>query len=414
VLAELDALCALCAGLLVDAGVLPATDSRRERHIAPGVLLAERALRTRLSAAGGGEPTRRLVNLVFAALSGDTRFVPRLRRALCALEAPVLEAATRDSGFFTESEHPLRRAIADIAALGIGICEADAAGEDGQLLEIERFVAELRVPARSSAQAERVIEGFAAWCATEQHRSRLEQRRVEDCEQARVLASTARGAIEQVIARELGAQRLPACAEEMLREGFHRVLVHAWLRGGTEGSGWHEALSALASFMALWRSGAACLPESLAERLREAMIFAGCDPLRVEILLRGVDEELASWDPPGNVDIPALVQVTEEAPAETMAGGAQPDGVALPRQAWLAFAPGVAAAARAQLALACGEPERLLFVGRYGQRAAVFTPEELAQLLSSGRATVLDATDPLERALLTLHAREERRQEHAA
>ena len=128
--------------------------------------------------------------------------------------------------------------------------------------------------------------------------SRLAAHRAGLADRGRLSASLAQRLAEQWILTEIGGSSLPPSAMELVREGWRKALVQALLEGGEQGVELQTLQQGLRRFLALWRAGAACIPEDLADLMVAGMLRAGCDALRAEILLRAADEELSRWDPP--------------------------------------------------------------------------------------------------------------------
>ncbi len=398
VLGELEEFCARCTSMLSDAGVHAVADDSAARNAAAA---SECALRERIVAKNRREQTRMLVALVFEAIAEDTRLTVQTRGLLAGLRGAVQDAAIRDEGFFSSATNPLRRFLAEVSMLALGR-ESTASGQpDAFAGMLARAMDGLGTSEPRNAA---ILADFSAYAEDELRIARLTQRRTEDAERSRVLQTSARAAIERVFAEQLGECRLPAAAEELLRDGWRRVMTLAYLRGGAHGVQWRESLAILGAFAQLWESGATNqLPDLLAARLREGMMHAGCDPLRTEILLESIEDDLRVWTPPVPLPV-ALVQVQVGESGDSDAGKPDlplADGLRevdeLARGTWVRF---VAPAACGRLALRLGKPERLLFVDRQGMKLVCHGREELAQMLAAGDALALSAQDLLDTALV--------------
>lgn len=395
VLGELEEFCARCTGMLGDAGVQAVADDPAAHRAAAA---SECALRERIVAKNRREQTRVLVALVFEAIAGDARLTVQTRGLLAGLRSVVEDAAIRDEGFFSTSTNPLRRFFSEVSMLALGR-ETIASGQpDAFVGTLARAIDGLGTSELSNAA---ILADFSAYAEDELQIARLTQRRTEDAEQSRVLQTSARVAIERVFAEQLGDCRLPAAAEELLRDGWRRVMTLAYLRGGAHGEQWQESLAVLGAFAQLWENGAITLPDFLAARLRDGMMHAGCDPLRTEILLESIEDDLRVWAPPAPLPV-AIVQVSESSDNDALEsdsplGGGLREVDELARGTWVRFS---APAACGRLALRLGKPERLLFVDRQGIKLACHGREELAQMLAAGSALALSAQDLLDTALV--------------
>ena len=403
VLDELEECCVRCVVMLNDAGVHAITDELAARG---EVAASECALRERIVANSRREQTQALVAMVFEAIAEDERLTAHTRALLATLRGAVQDAAIREEDFFSSATNPLRRFLAEVSMLALGRGAAASGQPDAFAGVLARAISDLGA---SESHTAAVLADFSAFAEDELQGARLAQRRTEEAERSRALQTSAREAIELAFAEQLGECRLPAAAEELLRDGWRRVMTLAYLRGGAHGLQWRESLAVLCAFAQLWQDDADTLPDSLAAQLRAGMMHAGCDPLRTEILLESIGIELQVWMLPAPLPV-ALVQVNEtdasdagESASPLAARLREVDELA--RGAWVRFA---ATAAWGKLALRVGKPEHLLFVDHQGMKLVCPGREELARMLAAGDALFLSAQDLLDAAMTTALAKLER------
>ncbi|HET7774225.1 MAG TPA: DUF1631 family protein, partial [Burkholderiaceae bacterium] len=99
--------------------------------------------------------TLRLLSRVFLILMRDTKLHPELHTELEDLQAPLLRVALRDPEFFTDFDHPARRAVAQLIASGMN-------RRVGEAQRVEQLRAALRSAALLLAQARRQAPAQAA------------------------------------------------------------------------------------------------------------------------------------------------------------------------------------------------------------------------------------------------------------
>lgn len=442
VLDELDELCTRCAGVLVDAGVrscsppvggqsvpvavpLAVSPSPGARQAARGDLggremqaaladlqlefsvrsmpaiaelarlveerVVQHAAARQRTLAARDVRLLRSVALFFDALLADPRLAPRIGVLVARLYLPMLRIACRERVLFSEDEHPLRVFIDGLCELGTG-WRADAAGEPGLVYaRIAGWVEALATdPEPGSRAVLHLLAELGPFLRTHQADARLAARRAETAERALAATASGQSDADAVLRDRLDGRRLPAAAEELLREGWYRVLVQAHLRFGSAGAEWRRLVRVVDDFMALWNGCCYGLPDALAGQLREGLAAAGCDPLRSEILLASINEELPAWevDTAAGGDLPGY-------PRGAMAVLAEADGdpgISVGELAigdWCRIALAGGAVCTGRFAARLDDAARLLFVDGGGNKLLCMTEDDAAAALARGSLTVL-------------------------
>jgi hypothetical protein len=387
VLQQLEDLFARAAGVLLDAGLEaePAMDAALDQ-----------AMHAR-SATATAERDCALNAEVFAALRAQIHLAPRMSELLGTLAGYGHSAAASGSGFPRDATHPLRLLLEEIVLLATGWEEARAPADDPILGAIARIVAHLQDSGNYNSQTtERMLLELRASAARERQLTRLSQRRAEDVEHARWKRASLDAVMERAFSSGIGGRALPEAVTLMLREGWLRVMRYGWMHGGEAGELYREALHVVDEVAALCKARAQFLPQDLLERMRLAMTHAGCDPLRIDILLQSASDALAAWEAPrsgagaGPVADPSAMSIdfhTQESPEQ------QPADIEIARGSWFSFSPAIAGATRGRLALRLQDPPRLLFVDRGGNRIECLDLAGFARMLADGSAAALPEAD---------------------
>jgi len=219
---------------------------------------------------------------------------------------------------------------------------------------------------------------------------------------------------------------VPAVISALLYEGWQEVMLAAYLRGGTGGEEWQNALATVDRL--LWsvqpkveygdrRELLRGIPELL-RTLRESLAGVSYDQRRLArwfkelqalhiAALRGsgpAQAEAAS--PPATVGGDTGIRPESAGQPQVQRGGTAPSKPAerLAVGTWVEIRRSDAGVLRAKLAWRSPESGLHLFVDRTGHKALELSDRELASLLEHGTATILgDVEAPLvDRALETL------------
>jgi len=383
VLLPLEDLFSRAAQLLLDAGVKPdpATDTAR----APD----NEAANARTAREGDCTLNRE----VFAALRAQQQLAPEILSLLAALEGYGDSAAACGSGFPRDAVHPLRLLLEEMLLLAAGWEPARATADDPVTGAIAHIVAQLQDSGIYNRHTtERLLLELRTCAVREQQLSRLSQRRAEDVEHARWKRASVDAVIEHAFSTGIGGRALPQAVTLMLREGWLRVMRYGWMHGGDSGGLYREALHVVDEVAALCKARARFLPQELLERMRLAMTHAGCDPLRIDILLQSASDSLAAWEPqqyapPGEASGMALDFHTQQSPDQSLGE------IDFARGSWFTFNPAIASATRGRVALRLCEPSRLLLVDRGGNRIECLDLAEFERMLACGAAAALPKAD---------------------
>jgi len=316
------------------------------------------------------------------------------------MQIPVAKLALLDKGFFSKHEHPARQLLNHIGESATGWSEADGREPGGLYGMIERVVERLILDfdgdSRLFAQMDRFFVAYIAH----------DQAHIREAE-ARVLAGVrpaAGGTAQQAVAAALDAAlirqaQVPAVVESILREGWQAVMLATYQSGGAESPDWRATLDVVDRL--LWsvqpkthseerRKLLRRIPEIL-RVLRSRLTAAGCDQRQLArwfkdlqtLHLAVLQGDTRARPPPAQLR-PAVV-----APAPT--GTPRPAiAPAITRGAWLEMTRNDGTGIRLKLVWRSPDGTRLLFVDRQGRPSPELSDQQVAQLLTQRRATLVN------------------------
>ncbi|KPF68725.1 hypothetical protein IP84_08830 [beta proteobacterium AAP99] len=163
--------------------------------------------------------TLRLLSRVFMILMRDTRLYPELHTALEDLQAPLLRTALRDAAFFTDFDHPARRAIAQLIATGM----------DRKVPEAQR-IERLRGALKSASDL--LLQSSQA-------------ARPRPAAQDETDDAAARDAAFMAVGERLTQYDMPDFVARMLTVHWSELLARAYVRSSTDPAIWIEGLRVL-------------------------------------------------------------------------------------------------------------------------------------------------------------------------
>ncbi len=348
--------------------------------------------------------TTELVAMLFDFVLARPELRDEIKVLLGRLQIPMLKAAMVDRGFFSRKNHPGRLLLNRLADAGIGwspeegvddplfhkiqevvehICRDfvdDLGIFTAAMVDIEQFIAEQELSAKSSIEAE-TAEAQAA----DRHIAAV--REAKDTVDARI-----------------SQHALPEPIKEFIEVAWQPHLQDALLERGKESGEYTKAVEALDEL--IWsvtpknqpaeRAQLSQRVPSLVKRLREGLKSLSNETVApffdklFEVhagLLRGTTPEYA---PP--VEIPEASNDTSFDPFRELVKQME-------RNQWIEMSDEKGALTYAKLAWVSPQGTTYLFTTRHGRKAASLAPEELAEWFRTDKARMIESEPIVDRAL---------------
>ena len=187
------------------------------------------------------------VLLLFEHLSQGPDLPSAIKVLIARMQIPYLKIALSDRSLFTNPAHPARRLLNRIAEAAIGWCDDGDRSPDGLYGRIERIVeqvvgyfeGDLGLIESLDTELASYLQRFqeAARSAEIRMLAAVEEREREAGVRRRVLAL-----VEERVSQYA---ELPDAVLAMLRHGWSRVLIRAWLTAGKAGADFNEAVDVM-------------------------------------------------------------------------------------------------------------------------------------------------------------------------
>lgn len=354
----------------------------------------------------------------------DDRNVPDAMKALIGrLQIPMLKVAVLDRSFFGNKHHPARRLLNTLARAAVGwVDDGDRSAKSlyGRIeAAVGRILNDFNDDIGLFAQ---VYDEFSTFVEREARGAEVAEERITQVTRGQEQLLIARRRVAEVLNQFRTEQPdLPAPVVNILREGWHDVMLLAYLREGEESNAWKQANSAVEEL--IWSVQAKVEPverqrllkaiPDLLKKLRDGLNNISFDQHRAGQLfkdlqtchiaaLRGESDsvETRSLDE-AMPEVAALVaETTEVVGSEPVAEALLERARAIDVGQWLEWEQD-GSWQRGKLSWRSQVSGICIFVNRKGMKVAEMHLDEIARRLGAESARLLeDANTPLmDRAL---------------
>ena len=182
----------------------------------------------------------------------DDRNVPDAMKALIGrLQIPMLKVAVLDRTFFSNKQHPARRLLNTLARAGMGW--ADDGDRSARSLygriesAVTRILSDFSNDVGLFAQ---VYDEFSNFVEREARGAEVAEERINQVTRGQEQLLIARRRVAEVLNDfRIEQPDLPTAVVNILREGWHDVMLLAYLREGEESTAWKHAYEAVSELI---------------------------------------------------------------------------------------------------------------------------------------------------------------------
>ncbi|MDJ0738198.1 MAG: DUF1631 domain-containing protein [Gammaproteobacteria bacterium] len=361
-----------------------------------------------------------VVGMLFEFILDDSNVPEAMKALLGRLQIPMLKVAVIDRSFFSNKQHPARRLLNALAKAGMAwVDDGDRSAKSlyGRIETIvTRILGEFSDDVGLFAQ---LYDEFANFVEREARGAEVAEERINQVTRGQEQLLIARRRVAEVLNDfRVANPDLPTAVVNILREGWHDVMLLAYLREGEESVAWKHAFDAVEEL--IWsvqpkieqperQKLLKAIPDLL-KKLRDGLNNISFDQHRAGQLfkdlqtchiaaLRGEsdagDSSLLEEVIPDSVlrGIDDEQEVIEDAHTDTAR--------AMVVGKWIEWRGSDDSWVRGKLSWRSEVTSNCIFVNRKGMKVAEMTLLELAALFRDGRARVLDDlnTPLMDRAL---------------
>ena len=178
----------------------------------------------------------------------DDRNVPDAMKALVGrLQIPMLKVAVLDRSFFSNKQHPARRLLNTLARAGMAWVDDGDRSAKSLYGRIESAVTRILSDFdRDVGLFAQVYDEFSNFIEREARGAEVAEERINQVTRGQEQLLVARRRVAEVLNEFRVAQPdLPVAVVNILREGWHDVMLLAYLREGEESAAWKHAYEAV-------------------------------------------------------------------------------------------------------------------------------------------------------------------------
>jgi hypothetical protein len=178
----------------------------------------------------------------------DDRNVPDAMKALLGrLQIPMLKVAVLDRSFFSNKQHPARRLLNALARAAMGWVDDGDRSAKSLFGRIETAVARILSDFSDNVGLfSQVYDEFYNFIEREARGAEVAEERINQVTRGQEQLLIARRRVAEVLNEFRIAQpELPMAVVNILREGWHDVMLLAFLREGEESVAWQHAYAAV-------------------------------------------------------------------------------------------------------------------------------------------------------------------------
>jgi hypothetical protein len=409
-----DALNALQHETAVEAPVSP----REIQQLQHEMLLS---LGRQLEMGSSEAPTRRLnpvdqdvldvIGMLFDFILDDGNVPDAMKALIGRLQIPMLKVAVLDRSFFNNKQHPARRLLNTLARAAMGwVDDGDRSAKSlyGRIeTAVSRILSDFSDDIGLFAQ---VFDEFSNFVEREARGAEVAEERVNQITRGQEQLLIARRRVAEVLNQFRVAQPdMPTAVVNILREGWHDVMLLAFLREGEESTAWQHAYGAVEEL--IWsvqpkvetadRQRLLKSIPDLLKKLRDGLNNISFDQHRASQLFKDLQacHIAALRGESDNVEFSELDEVVPEGTVpDTGADTVVIDdeffarAAALPVGQWLEWS-AEDKRVRGKLSWRSEVSKKCIFVNRKGMKVAEMSINEVAGLLRSGQAQVLEGVN---------------------
>lgn len=359
-----------------------------------------------------------VVNMLFEYILDDPVIPAQMKVLLVRLQMPVLRVAVQDKSFLTDRSHPVRDLLNNLAAAAARWADEGDYADNSIYGHIEQAVQRIIDDPQGDVDLWiEVNQDFEDYVLHEERGARVAEERLSQVAKGKERLSMARQAVDDYLTKFL-PKAIPAPVYQIIDEVWRDVMTLTLLREGEDSMEWKKSVRILEQLVDSIipradpedrQTQMAKIPRLLAElRLgfssisydssRAAMMFKQLQHCHVTSL-RGLQPATMKYEPEDQIPVEGddIQSILDD---EFMQ---QVD--ALKQGQWIAWNTAAGKEQRGKLSWRSEVTDLLMFVNLRGRRVAEMSSSELADLLRSGRATVLTSIERpmMERALTTIY-----------
>jgi hypothetical protein len=355
-----------------------------------------------------------MVSVVFDYILEDRHIPVPIKVLLRQLQGPYLKMCAQDQQLFSQKNHPARLLLNELASTGQRWNESEGRETGGVFHKIETVVKKIISHKIEVQMFSDLLEEFSGFIAKESDHAQIVQRRTEQVSIGKEQLQIAKLRTEHEINEVVFDKIIPQNIMQLVNMGWHDVLLYNYMKHGSGSSEWQSALDVLHDL--IWSVQIKELHQDkqkllhmipvLLEKIRQGLENISCDKKRISLFLK----ELQTYQIQllrGNTKIPVLgveqvVAKGRVSKHESPVKMSEDDAELMKNvkvNTWLEYPENENSHVRAKVSWMSTVTGRVVLVNRKGGKVAEILQKDLALLLKTGKAQILDEKPLVDRAI---------------
>lgn len=182
-----------------------------------------------------------LVSMLFDFILDDPELPVAVKAMIGRLQLPILRLAIADKRFFSQSSHPARRLLNELARSTVGWSDQDDLRRDQLHALLESIVKRLLDQPEPGPELFAALHTeLAGFVNLERRRSERIEQRTRDAEEGKARIESARSQVASALNGLLLGKTLPVFAVDLLRDTWSQVMQMTCLREGPDSAAWRS------------------------------------------------------------------------------------------------------------------------------------------------------------------------------
>ena len=366
---------------------------------------------------GADEDLINLVSMLFEFILDDKNLSAPVQVLISRLQIPILKVVIKDKSFFAKPGHPARKLLNTLASAGIGWSHSDEKARDKLYKQIHTTVQRILEEFDGDVSLfETLNRDFEQFLEREERKAALVEQRTRESERGRIKSRKAQEEVDRLLKEKTRAGGLPEPVQDLLINGWSRVMFLAYLRNDTEHR-WPKTVQVVDDL--IWCLNPHRDPEErdqwvrlvppLLKNLRAGLQGVSYRSGQLDAIMSSLKSQLADafrnpdqapvtpTAPIANHDPATESPATEHADATVAEYLAQIDGLQIGD--WVEFRLVNGSSFRCKLSATIEEADCYVFVNRMGLKVIEKSRTALAHELRQGRLSLLDRGALIDRAM---------------
>ncbi|NWO05425.1 MAG: DUF1631 domain-containing protein [Alteromonadaceae bacterium] len=366
---------------------------------------------------GADEDLINLVSMLFEFILDDKNLSAPVQVLISRLQIPILKVVIKDKSFFAKPGHPARKLLNTLASAGIGWSHSDEKARDKLYKQIHTTVQRILEEFDGDVSLfETLNQDFEQFLEREERKAALVEQRTRESERGRIKSRKAQEEVDRLLKEKTRASRLPEPVQDLLVNGWSRVMFLAYLRNDTEHR-WPETVQVVDDL--IWCLNPHRDPEErdqwvrlvppLLKTLRAGLQGVSYRSGQLDAIMSSLKNQLAeAFRNPDQAPVATTGPApdddsTTESPATELTDAAVAEHLAqidsLQIGDWVEFRLVNGTSFRCKLSAVIEEANCCVFVNRMGLKVIEKSRTDLANELRQGRLSLIDRGALIDRAM---------------